>query len=544
MWSIRFLSGPKAGREVLLQNGLVILGRDESCQISIPSKGVSKKHAQLIVKDKSVRIEDLRSSNGTFIEGKKIQAKTLREGDRAALHNVIFELAKKQPPPAAAHSPYQQPYPYMPHQGYPPGYPPGHPPGQPGAEGAPPAEGWGQPPAKPLSPLENIQKGAKGYIDDVVLPGVYKLAEIMEFKFVVGFFVIGFILVTIIFSTVPLTRILKASVEQTGKNHAKSLAEALKIINKKHIQSGLPGSLDVSYAESYNEVREAYIISPEGRVLAPDDHGKPDSFIHKARTQEQNEMYVEKIGLTNKIGASAPIMAYSAERQENVPMAYAIVIYDTSSLASGAGKTISLVTQNLFISCAIGLILFFFLINLIEFPIKSINRQFGKALKDDKASSVSTKYQSPPLSELCSHINSSLHQISVNQMMSRQEKASDEDEGAGRQSEMSNLVEIVGFPSLSVDLTTDTVAALNSNFTEQIGCEEILQSSVSDIQESGLREHIKMLIEQGRANPQEISFGEISLSGASLQTTCQIVMGKKEPAYAIVTFMPAEGEAA
>ena len=542
MWALRFLSGPKAGQEILLQNGLALLGRDESCQIVIPSQGVSKKHAQIIVRDKSVRIEDLGSSNGVFADGKKIQSKSLKSGDRAALCDVVFELVKKERPPLSVYNPYQPPgpgqmgaFPGQPMEGGPPGF-------APGGEWQPPAA-----PEKQLSPLENIQNAAKGYIERAVLPGVYKMAEVMEFKFVVGFFVIGFIFTVIVFSAFPLTQILKSSVERQSMDHAESLARALEIINKEALRSGLQSGLDVSYAYNRPGVERAYIISArDGRILAPADEAQTYPgipFIHEARKTGQK--VVKRIPLTATVGASIPIMAYSAEKGANVPIAYSVTLYDMSSVAFGGEKVASLVIQNLFVACVIGFLLFFFLINLIEFPISSINRQFGKALKDSKALSVSTKYLSQPLSELCSHINSALNQISINQMMSRSGESSDDPAGAAaRRSEMSNLTELVGFPALSVDLTEETVAALNSSFTEQLGYGEILQSPVAEIQDGALRDHIKSLIDQGRASPQEISFGEIALSGASVQTTCQIVMGGKEPAYAIVAFMPAEEGAA
>ena len=38
MWSIKFLSGPKAGKEIVLQPGLLLLGREASCQIQILSE--------------------------------------------------------------------------------------------------------------------------------------------------------------------------------------------------------------------------------------------------------------------------------------------------------------------------------------------------------------------------------------------------------------------------------------------------------------------------------------------------------------------------
>ncbi|MCZ0931693.1 MAG: FHA domain-containing protein, partial [Oligoflexia bacterium] len=94
MWSLKFLSGPKAGQEILLQEGLFVLGREESCEISVPSAGISKKHAQISLKENRLFIEDLNSSNGTFFEGKQIKKKRLQSGDRVILYNVIFEVER------------------------------------------------------------------------------------------------------------------------------------------------------------------------------------------------------------------------------------------------------------------------------------------------------------------------------------------------------------------------------------------------------------------------------------------------------------------
>ena len=92
----------------------------------------------------------------------------------------------------------------------------------------------------------------------------------------------------------------------------------------------------------------------------------------------------------------------------------------------------------------------------------------GQALKDEKSPSVSISYQSQILADLCSHINSALNQISLNRMLNQ--KSVDDNEGEiNRQNEMNNLVEIVGFPSLSINIEDETVASLNSNFTDQIG---------------------------------------------------------------------------
>ncbi len=532
MWAIKFLSGPKAGQEVLLQKGIVILGRDSSCQITIPSKNISKKHAQITVKDDAIEIEDLNSSNGIFYNGKQIKTQNLKAGDRIALNHIVFEIINKN---QDIH-PYFQPYPNYNQQ----------PMSNPQAQGGG-TDFQNTTEQKKNLNFQNVEKGIKGYLHNVLLPGVYKLAEWLEFKWVVGSFLLGFIFLVMILSSVPLVQILKSSVEQDSKNHAESIAVALAKFNRESLKSGLHTALTVAYAQKRPGVEQAYIISAvDGRILAPAElsHTYPKkSFIHKARKIDKNT--IEKVG-TSTVGAVVPISFYNAETGENIPVAYSVVLYDMSSLAIGGSKVLSLLIQNLFIACTLGLLLFFFLINLIEFPIRNINHQFNESLKNNKSSSISTSYQSSILNELCSHINSALNQISLNQMLNTNEahQKDNEKEDMNRQSEMNNLVEIVGFPCLSINLVDETIASINSNFTEQIGHDDILYSPISDIQYSDLKEHLQTLIEQGRTNPEEISFGEISIKNMTVQTTCQFIMGTKDPAYAIVTFMNSEEDAA
>ena len=218
------------------------------------------------------------------------------------------------------------------------------------------------------------------------------------------------------------------------------------------------------------------------------------------------------------------------------------MIYQIDSLVTGVKKVGSLVIQNFLIASIFGFCLFFCLISLIEFPVKSLNNQLGQALKEEKSPSITLNYQSQILTELCNHINSALNQISLNKILYK--KPTNEEVGNinHRQNEMNNLVEIIGFPALSIDIDQETVASLNSNFTDQIGSSEILHQPVSDISNSSLKEHLLELTEQGKNNPQEIAFGEIDLNQMKLQSTCQFVMGKKSPAYAIVTFMSPEAE--
>jgi pSer/pThr/pTyr-binding forkhead associated (FHA) protein len=51
----------------------LFIGRNPSSDIVIDNLGVSDKHARIIEQDGSCTLEDLDSTNGTFVDGKKLQ---------------------------------------------------------------------------------------------------------------------------------------------------------------------------------------------------------------------------------------------------------------------------------------------------------------------------------------------------------------------------------------------------------------------------------------------------------------------------------------
>lgn len=72
------------GRTVDVLDG-ARLGRSSHCEVVLDDSTVSKQHAQIRY-DSDVRIEDMGSTNGTFVNGRRVQEPTpLKRGDRIAL---------------------------------------------------------------------------------------------------------------------------------------------------------------------------------------------------------------------------------------------------------------------------------------------------------------------------------------------------------------------------------------------------------------------------------------------------------------------------
>ena len=80
------LSGPDAGAIHRLDGPSTLMGRGSGCDITLHDDGLSRRHARLICGATGVvGVEDLGSTNGTFVEGEKVTSTRLRDGDRFQL---------------------------------------------------------------------------------------------------------------------------------------------------------------------------------------------------------------------------------------------------------------------------------------------------------------------------------------------------------------------------------------------------------------------------------------------------------------------------
>ena len=93
MWTLKFISGKYQGGEFPLRpNREIIIGRSSDLDMVLVEDMVSRKHAKISTDDHSVSIQDLGSTNGTFVNGEKVRAIRLKGGDRILVGTSIIKL--------------------------------------------------------------------------------------------------------------------------------------------------------------------------------------------------------------------------------------------------------------------------------------------------------------------------------------------------------------------------------------------------------------------------------------------------------------------
>src|SRR5690242_14319748 len=80
----------------------LVVGRAVTSDVPIYDPTISRRHAEITLTDAGVRIKDLGSSNGTFLNGAKVTDGDAAENDVVTFGKVAFKVVPITPPARAA----------------------------------------------------------------------------------------------------------------------------------------------------------------------------------------------------------------------------------------------------------------------------------------------------------------------------------------------------------------------------------------------------------------------------------------------------------
>lgn len=548
MWSVRILSGPQTGQIFELKLGKNLIGRGSNCDFKITSGGISKEHCEIHVYKDKVIVVDLKSSNGTFVNGVKIQNSMIKLGDKVSVFDVIMDVIPTQelrPKPVAVKpAPAPRPRQLVPRQR----------PMQPMYQQQPQYQTQGsaalqaqmyqqahlsavQPQqqntfATQYEPQKTLSERIDDYMENAVMPAFYKMSVVFPFKQVLMGLVILFVVFVTISSMFPLTTILRESNFNEASKRAKSVARAMARINEQALLSGQINNLNVTEALKEEGIKEAIIVQQsDGVIVAPTEKVGRDtskSFVIQAR-KEPRAMAAEVEG--NMIGASHPIAAYDPISGETTVKYIAIVFYDISSLNVDDGRVISLFMQTLVISAVFGILLYLLFARLIEYPLRQLNKQIDTALRE-KSDRTEVAFDYPELQKTIANVN-----LILNRMWNGLSDAENMKPTQNRDLEFTNMVEIVNQPA-AILTASGAIVACNYHFGAlvQSSKEALVQQNFNAIPDPALVQNIEGLMIRAKESVYETHKDKIPFSQFECEISMQAFLdGSGVPEYYFVS---------
>src|SRR4051812_27113618 len=97
--ALRFISGKYQGGEFpMVPSKEIVVVRSSDLDMVLVEEMVSRKHARIAYENDEIIIEDLGSTNGTFVNGEKIKRAQLKEGDRVLIGTSILKVIVQETP--------------------------------------------------------------------------------------------------------------------------------------------------------------------------------------------------------------------------------------------------------------------------------------------------------------------------------------------------------------------------------------------------------------------------------------------------------------
>lgn len=100
--TLRVASGDEAGRVFPLKGLITLIGRGETAHVRIDHEGVSREHAAVSyhAEAREFRVSDMRSANGTLLNGSRVTEYALRDGDKLLIGETLLVFAVERDPAA------------------------------------------------------------------------------------------------------------------------------------------------------------------------------------------------------------------------------------------------------------------------------------------------------------------------------------------------------------------------------------------------------------------------------------------------------------
>lgn len=388
MFKLVAVGGKLRGQEIELESGSNVLGREAEKRIAV--KGVSKEHMSITVNGETAFIEDLNSSNGTFVNGKLIKKKTIKNGDKIALPNVIFQLVyvkekKKIVKKKVAKS---------------------------SEEGADDLDLLQE------TMPDNLLGKLRFIFKHKVMSVLYSFNEQYEWRVLIGITIFAFICTNIALTIGPVLldskRLLVREIAARGEQFANEVAR----FNAANLNRGNLERLNTTFLDNDAEGVQSYeLFDLEGRIVRP--ISKLNSYVNDSFSiktlnfykgdENTHKTFIKKIG-NGEIGIGKAILAHQVQTGQSEPVGIISIRFKPKSLEAEAAKNSQAYLESLIITSIVGIFFFGVIYYLTVRPFNEMRVQIEEVLRG-KRKELSSNNLMEEIYPLRNTINSVLQRI-------------------------------------------------------------------------------------------------------------------------------------
>ncbi len=396
MYKLVVIGGRLRGKEFVLSEGANIIGRSNDVAIPLDLDGISKRHVQITINKSSVYIEDMGSSNGTFLNGKLIKKMSGKNGDKLALPNIIFQIVEvrekkviikkkvvKEKEDTIVEDDEENDEIKI--------------------------------PVAPKPPLAKMLHNFKYK----AMPIVYSFNKEYEWRFLVGVILFAYIIVTISLTIFPVLEdnkiVLLREIKIRGYHYADDIARENAVnLSRRNLEA-----INTKFLESENGVESYELFDLDGRIVRP--LGKLNEYITDTFSIAARDYAVaNQVDPTKDrfndilddglIGIAKTIRAYNVKTGQDEAVGVITIKFAPRSLVLEAANNSKAYLESFTTSALVGIILFAILYYMTTRHIDEIIRQTERVLRG-RSKEVNSGYKWMELKPLIGTINSLLAKV-------------------------------------------------------------------------------------------------------------------------------------
>ncbi len=510
MFKLKITKGPdRVGEKLTLKtNSQLVIGRSDSADFKLTKGSVSKKHCVIrVLSDSELEIEDLGSSNGTFVNGVLIKKHICVAGDIIKISQYELSLSDSSSQKAILTPKLVTETPDFGSS-------------RPASStrltklGASPSESWN---SSPESGAEPKDFGAKvlNWLESNVYPLADKLSSTISVRLLLTVSFVFWSILLITLTAYPFMDKANQRVQTQAVEVARLYARQLVRVNQSAIveqrYNQLVGVLDAKSGQTPGLVESLILDNQKAQILAPSDKlglGLPNNFASRAIASEKEFIAIDSDGRAH---VGLPIFIGTVDGNKAVATAY--VVFNIDRAIFNAATLLDQITTSLLVGLILGGILLLFAYRWTEGSLVRLTSQINTHSRDP-SQEIKLEVNWKPISELSAEINSLA--IKAQNGANPQGNFNSADAGASSQA-LSEWVNSVPFASALMD-SNQIITAWNSKM-EQISGIRSLQAVGSDIsgasRDLSFETTIKELCDAALNNSNSVHKKELDISGTN-----------------------------